>query len=386
MLRAVDVRIGSTGGRARLLGVQHGTHPNTCAASEVLNAQPRAVCVETPPTPTRTDRLQSLTFDSVLRPSSDGLLALYKRCSNAVALSTDQSSELSSLASSGIPSEQLVYIAALAIGAPVVNADRPKRATYLRLLRSHSLEQLDNAFSAQADRFAASCAGVGVPHSAVKLDAFEETCMRERDILMASSIATTASSFAHGSDSDSVHVVAVVGNDHVDNLTQLLEHECDSSGTGLQASSESLLEEPQDPPRKTELPLRRAITEAVLNLRAPSSVIREAIAIMDQLREGEHDIEQYLRAKEAYCTGRMLLESLSLGVREHFFKPTDSFEPLLQHCRPINGGSGPSDEDILSLREHVNLTEHPWCLQPPHDDGGSVGDSDADAASAAAAA
>ena len=45
--------------------------------------------------------------------------------------------------------EQLAYIATLAVGAPLVFGDRPKRDTFKRFLDVPSLEELDMAFGLQ---------------------------------------------------------------------------------------------------------------------------------------------------------------------------------------------------------------------------------------------
>ena len=45
-----------------------------------------------------------------------------------------------------MPTEHLVYVAALCVGIPIIFGDRPKNVTYNRLLHGSSLKDLDHAF------------------------------------------------------------------------------------------------------------------------------------------------------------------------------------------------------------------------------------------------
>ena len=51
-----------------------------------------------------------------------------------------------------MPGEQLAYVAALAVGAPLLFGDRPKRETYARLATHASLSELDAFFGWQVWR------------------------------------------------------------------------------------------------------------------------------------------------------------------------------------------------------------------------------------------
>lgn len=51
-----------------------------------------------------------------------------------------------------MPGEQLAYVAALAVGAPLLFGDRPKRETYARLSSHASLSDLDAFFGWQVWR------------------------------------------------------------------------------------------------------------------------------------------------------------------------------------------------------------------------------------------
>lgn len=51
-----------------------------------------------------------------------------------------------------MPGEQLAYVAALAVGAPLLFGDRPKQETYARLSWHASLSELDAFFGWQVQR------------------------------------------------------------------------------------------------------------------------------------------------------------------------------------------------------------------------------------------
>lgn len=399
MQRCIDTSARG-GATARLVGVQHQQRPtleaHVGAAEAVLDAQPRAVCVETPPSPNRSERLQTLSptavSSTVFSRGGDNLMGLYGRCVNALSLADDPVAELREQAASGIPTEQLAYVASLACGATIVNADRPKRVTYSRFLRKYSAAALDSCFASQAERFVRfmrsraynEATSTTTPRSPPTDDAFEEACIRERDIVMAASIASTGASFAVGTvatdasessrddatgagssvaSTGSVGVVAVVGDDHIDSLLRLLADDASGEDTWLHERAETLQHVDAEEPPPEELPIRRAIAEAVLNLRAPSAVVNEAIGAMDELYRDKHDVEQYLRAREAYMTGRMLVESMRPAIRQCFFETNSTFESIVQHARPVNGGNGPTEEDIDNLRAHLNIERYPFCLE-----------------------
>lgn len=235
----------------------------------------------------------------------------------------------------------MAYVAALAVGAPLVFGDRPKSVTFSRLLAAGDASTLDAAFGAQAAAYYAEVCGAA-PATPSADDAFEVCVMRERDALLYAAMRREAQQA--GPDAS---IVGIVGSAHLEALA--------ASFAAAQEPPEPgpLLTAPL-PPDPAGLGARQALLERLLALRCPAEALTETLAGMRELPEGE--AATYAAVREVYGSARMLLAVLppeELARVASGLGGSDFYAQLapLRALRFLHGGPGFSSAAIDELRQ-----------------------------------
>ena len=234
----------------------------------------------------------------------------------------------------------MAYVAALAVGAPLVFGDRPKSVTFARLLASGDAATLDAAFGAQAAAYYAEVCGAA-PAAFSSDDAFEVCVMQERDALLYTAMRREAQQA--GPDAS---IVGIVGSAHLEALSAAF-------AAAQQPLDPSLLLTAPPPPDASGLGARQALLERLLALRCPAEALTETLAGMAELPEVE--AATFAAVREVYGSARMLLAVLppeqlariACGLGSDFYA---QLAPL-RELRFLRGGPGFTSAAIDELRQ-----------------------------------
>lgn len=112
----------------------------------ILEAKPDVVVVETAVSPTH----GAVTGGKFSCGDEDGFVARTVCGVDSRMRAGGWDSELWGALEGNLPGEQLVYVAALQVGAELVFGDRSKSETFVRVVEECSLEELDVGFGEQA--------------------------------------------------------------------------------------------------------------------------------------------------------------------------------------------------------------------------------------------
>lgn len=257
--------------------------------------------------------------------------------------------------------ETWAYEAALACGARVVHADRPKRITYARLLHGCDVEELDEAYAEEAVRnYRKILAG---KHKQVwhkkRKDAFQRVVVEERDAGMARALANVLEK--HGAKD----VVAVVGRRHRYGIRKHLVQRCRRSkgqivpGSMLEEHLDWTVDVPEDQDWRKQHPaaygVKRALFERVLAMATDPSVLQDARQWMGPMEPDE--AHAHALAEEVYGAPRMMLACVPPELRECVVCARRGQEKSFAHAieelgrvRPSQKGSGYSDHALEMLR------------------------------------
>ena len=264
-----------------------------------------------------------------------------------------------------LPAEPMVYAAAMYVDAKVVFADRPKKATYGRLVTEPSLVQLDEAFSKQSERNYRLLMpdgdklrigledGTILNTSATTTDAFQKYIIDERDQIMTTSIRKCLSDL--GADAKENSIVCVVGADHFEGIKKCYKDVFGASEVEakvaemLECKSISSVDSPG---------LRLAIALRMLGLRCSPDLIEDIMRSLekDVASLDSIEAEKFELNSEAFGSTRMLLALVD--DREVFdatvagVGKSDFWEKLakFRNMRLKHGGCGIDSESINDLR------------------------------------
>ncbi|GFR46002.1 hypothetical protein Agub_g7480, partial [Astrephomene gubernaculifera] len=178
-----------TGTTIHVFGVSH-LEPQPHIGEWVLRRRPCAVLVETALGSEHGAEAGSVVVAG--QRLADPSAAFYLRMFCQVGASLQQhmggdftASPLWGQVSRAYNGEQLAYLGALATGAPLVFADRPKHLTYSRLFSQCSLPQLDQGYSHAAEANYRSFLGLPPPpYDPNQLPTTERILMLEREAVM----------------------------------------------------------------------------------------------------------------------------------------------------------------------------------------------------------
>lgn len=349
---------GPGGGAVRVFGVEH-LGVDAAAARAVLSAEapPHCVVVETALGDAHGAAWgQALLYDEALLMTSDEpMLRAFTHAAYSVRREADggdlASGQSWAQCAAQLPAEQLVYVAALAAGVPLVYGDRPKAVTYGRMLGLCSAAELDATFARQTEAEVRQLAGLPPP-GGEDADAFERFCIRERDDIVAKAL-WEASAGAGAAD-----VVGVVGADHLPGIAAAW-----SSAEALDISE--LLAAPEEPEHPFGMPpeeaqeagVKRALLERVLGLRCTYEVLQDAQKALGEVPE--EAFEAYDATFETYLSSRMRLASLSRDVLDASVGGVDkgSFWDALAYVRAIRPSEGGAGFD-LAVRDSLRTLNY----------------------------
>lgn len=299
---------------------------------------------------------------------------ILRRRPKAVVMETSREESLQMIERSGTPRlgsgqatppEAMAHAAALACGARVVAADRPKRITYARLLFGSRVEELDEAYAEEVARnyertvarSGTRCMNTDVTRR--RKDAFQRVVVDERDAGMARALAMAMEE--HGAE----NVVAVVGRRHRNGIRKHLvqrwrkERGQDIHGPTLEEHLEWNVAVPEDLQWREEHPVhygvKRALFERVLAMATDPSVLQDARRWMGPMKPEE--AHAHAMAEEVYGAPRMMLACVPEEVRKNVVCARHGQEKsfvqaleILEQVRPCRGGSGYSDRALQMLR------------------------------------
>lgn len=352
--------------KSLLFGVSHMTN-NHEAAEYILRTRPRSVVVETGLCKAHNAaRGTCFNFDELFasihiggNTDAEEALQFITRVAHQLRLEEKPLEESPFWAhmKTQLPAEALVYAAAFAVDARLVFGDRPKEATYRRLVSCPTLAELDATFGNQSERNYRLLLPEDHPQATIPPakadDVFENVCINERDVILAHTIYEEAT--MEGVPGE---VVAVVGSDHLAgverNWTEMVE-----TG-GKSRTSQERLDELLAAPDTTRdaIGTRLAIMQRLLGLRCTESLVQDAFKALDDdmnTLEGE-EIIAFNATSEIYGSARMLLacvedrevfDAVVGGVEKSDF--ADALAPM-REVRPANGGVGWSEDAIVWLR------------------------------------
>jgi len=380
-----------------IFGVVHGEMDASGAADFIFSSRPAAVVCETSLTPAHGAATGSvLRLEDCLSPVGSGyggsgdararyLAQIAARLDTAMFSSSPLPSvgqenddgddnEAWSQLCAHTPSEQLAYIATLAVGADLIFGDRPKTETYARLLWVPSLVDLDRAFGAKARENYEELAGElwpgggdgevegggggdgdGDGDSLV----VHRILMLERDARLLSTL--NNASIKAGPQS---LVVGVVGRGHLPGMADLWENNTwqDLLTTPPMDSNTSGDDDDNDS-KSEEYGVRRALFDGILRLTCQSDVLDDVASKLPDLNfnfnQGSSSSsspawEAYHTTHEIYGNCRMLLATLSTEELKAVCQGwrCDMYGVLeeVRKVRPVNGGKGWSEELVTKLR------------------------------------
>ncbi|KAL4449447.1 hypothetical protein ABPG77_007091 [Micractinium sp. CCAP 211/92] len=346
------------GGAIHLFGVIHGGN-ESAVAEFVMRERPSVVVVETSLNSAHGSahgnticRADCLTFAHASAPGSHEqrarMFAQYgvQLADMAHPLGSHLWHDLSQ-GSRALYNEQLVYVAAFAVGADLVFGDRPKQITYSRMLWLPSIVDLDQAYGAMSASNYADLARQQPParRQLGSTSATEGALLGERDAVMLSALHQASLRCGEGGS-----VVGVVGASHLSGMQRLWD-----SGGWRQMVAGGLLEAPRGPP-VPESPdatgVRRALLDGVIRLSCRTDVQQDVRRVLGPVPPGS--LEAYSLAHELYGTTRMLLavlerEQLAEVCQGWRCDMWDVLAPV-RAVRPVNGGPGFDKELVLDLR------------------------------------
>lgn len=243
------------------------------------------------------------------------------------------------------PTEQIAYVASLAVDAPLVYGDRPKGVTFARLFAASTAAQLDAAFGVQTAANYDSLAGCeqsGTSSTAAE-DVFDRVVLRERDAFLYASLRAEARAAGAGKA-----IVGVVGSAHLGAVSSMFmaRNEPPNLTPLLAAPTDASADDPT-------YGVRRALLERLLALRCPHEVAEEAAAVLGPVPASH--VASYEATLEVYGTPRMMLATLDreqLGRVACGARGVDLYELLapVRALRPSLGGAGHSPEVLQQLR------------------------------------
>ena len=355
--------------KSLLFGVSHVTNSHE-AAEYILANKPRSVVVETGLCKAHNENRGTCFMFAELFTSihiggaeAEEALSFITRVAHQLRLEEQPlaGSPFWAHMKTQLPAEALVYAAAFAVEARLVFGDRPKEATYRRLVSTPTLRELDETFGNQSARnyrllLPEDDPKFVAPEIKPENDAFQRVCIDERDTILSHTIYEEA--VAEGVPGA---VVAVVGSDHLAGVEKRWEEMVNSGGSS-RASDEEIEDLLQAPETSQEhIGSRLAIMQRLLGLRCTESLVTDAFEALDQdmnKLQGD-EIIAFNATAEIYGAPRMLLAAAGETDMEAFecavgsAKGCDFMETLLpmRQVRPVNGGVGWSEDAIVWLRE-----------------------------------
>lgn len=243
---------------------------------------------------------------------------------------------------SSAPTEQVAYVAALMVDAPLVYGDRPKASTFTRLFASATAAQLDAAFASQCAANYDSLTGHEPEAAPAEDDCFERYVLRERNAFLYAALRSEAKAAGAGKS-----VVGIVGSAHLAAVASLFMARAEPPDLDALQTTPAA-------PTSADFGVRRAILERLLGLRCPPEVVEEAMEVLGPV-PAEH-AEAYEATSEVYGSCRMLLAMLDreqLARVAGGVKGVDMYDVLapLRALRPAQGGPGWTAEAVEQLRE-----------------------------------
>ncbi|KAI3429568.1 hypothetical protein D9Q98_005655 [Chlorella vulgaris] len=355
------------GAAIHLFGVVHGGHESE-VGEFILRQRPELVVVETALNAAHGSahgntvcRQDCLTFTHSTAPgSTDHRARTFAHYGVQLAdmphpLGSHLWNDLSQ-GSHSLYNEQLVYVAAFAVGAELVFGDRPKEVTYSRMLWLPSIVDLDHAFANMSasnykDLVQPRAPAPPAPEPSETMTPVlgsraEAALLGERDAILLSAV--HKASLQCGSRAS---IVCVVGASHVAGMEQLWK----SGRWRGMVAGQALLQAPSGPRRPEtaeDAGVRRALLEGVIRLTCRTDVQQDVQRVLGAVPAESR--EAYSLAHELYGNARMLLAVLNreqlqdvcLGWRCEMW---DLLAPV-RAARPVNGGSGIDRELVLELR------------------------------------
>jgi len=350
--------------RCVAFGVAHvATEAAHDAAEFILKTKPAVVVVETAVTSAHGDeRGNTLRYENGVQAmmmdgaEADEALVFVTRLAGMLLgeLEAPEASEQWANMKTQLPPEVLVYAAAFVVRATIVYGDRPKRVTIKRLVSEPTLEALDGTFAKQSERnyrlLLPSDHPLASEASARTNDCFEEIIIDERDRVLAATIRECVRKTQKGEK-----VVAVLGVDHVAGVARLYKDPKNSALEDEEAIA-ALTAMPTTLPASAGA--RLAMAQRLMALRCPPALmndvertLEEDVASLSPEERANFDL-----VSEVYGSARMLmacvedqrvLDAVISGYKCDYSK--DVLEAV-RRVRPINGGTGWSDEIINALR------------------------------------
>ena len=364
-----------------IFGVLHGEVDASGAADFILSSRPAAVVCETSLTPAHGAATGSvLRLEDCLSQVGSGyggsgdararyLAQIAARLdaamfsSSPLALEGQENDHNGNDAWSQLcahtPSEQLAYIATLAVGADLIFGDRPKTETYTRLLWLPSLVDLDKAFGAKARENYEELAGELWAGDGDEDSLVHRILMLERDARLLSTL--NNASIKAGPHSV---VVGVVGRGHLPGMADLWENNTwqDLLTTTSMDSNTTGNRDMRMDNNSEEYGVRRALFDGILRLTCQSDVLDDVSRNLPELNLNSSQggsgsspaWEAYHTTHEIYGNCRMLLATLSREELKAVCQGwrCDMYGVLeeIRKVRLVNGGKGWSEELVMKLR------------------------------------
>jgi len=264
-----------------------------------------------------------------------------------------------------LPTEPLVYLAALVANVPIVYGDRTKAVTYRRLFANSTLVDLDFAFGVNCaanydktlSRLGASSATGGALDAELQIDHFHLYVIEERNRLLRHSFASAALACRDSEGEVPAGVMAVVGADHLEGIERdwLLDLQ---DNLLSEPDLQLLLEAPPSAPLDPELlGAKLGLLARTLELRCAREVTQHALQVLGLAELQAHGGSGWVAFEgvlETYGTCRMMLATVpeaQLGaiVSGHACDMAAVLQPL-RVLRPVEGGRGYDEEALKHLR------------------------------------
>lgn len=249
------------------------------------------------------------------------------------------------------PSEQLAYIAAFAVDAPLIFGDRPKIETYQRLLWLPSIRELDEAFSSKSrDNYKGLVQGLWPQdqlRSNDKSNTVDHILMTERNAILLATLEKV-----HLTSGRDACVVGVVGMGHLEGMEDLWKTR-EYIDVVAQLSKERDPVESNRLESEEEVGLRRALFDGIIRLTCRPDVIYDVESSLSAY--GGASSSAYELTRELYGSCRMLLaslespEELAAVCRGWKCDMWEVLEPV-RSLKPSQGGKGYSEDLVLELR------------------------------------
>ncbi|KAG2488998.1 hypothetical protein HYH03_012437 [Edaphochlamys debaryana] len=360
-----------TGAAIHVFGVEHLT-PQPHIGEWILRQRPSAVLVETAMGPEH-----GAAAGAVLRCGdrvADPTAAFYLRmfCQIGVTLQDFKegdftASPLWGQIQTGYNGEQLAYIGALAVGAPLVFADRPKAVTYQRLFAQCSAADFDAGYARAATANYRSFLGLPpAPYDPAALGATERVAMQEREAVMLGVAAQLCRNALPSAPLElggaPASIALVAGSAHLPGLRHLWDSglwrqllspgaaEADLAASPLLAAPAA----PAAPESDPSYGLRRGLMAAMMKLSTTREVLADVERCLGPVPVAQQAV--YDGVQEVYgsprmqlaCLPRDLLDRLVVGLPRG-----TSFEEVLaplRAFRPSAGGPAYSEEMMMELR------------------------------------